>query len=311
MNTGFNMESGASKRFNALRLRQKLTPYWFILPTLFVLSFFIAYPVLYSFWLSFHQYQWNMPALGKPFVGLENYLDIFRNRDLLHSARWTVIFTVISVPIECLLGLSFALILNSRVLVGWARNFFRGVFLIPMMLAPVIAAFMWRMMFDAEYGPVNHLVTLFGLEPVRWFTDATSARATVILTDIWLSTPFGMLVLLAGLQGIPEEYYEAARIDGASAWQLLLRVTLPLLKYPIMIVLIIRTMDALRIFDQIYILTGGGPGTATTTVMYYTYRFAFAFYQMGRASAVSFTVLLVISAITFGYLIVLRRSEVD
>lgn len=311
MNVGLEAQRVDSKKFNALRFRQKLTPYWFILPALLVLGSFIAYPVLYSFWLSFHQYQWNMPALGKPFVGLENYLDIFRNEDLLYSVRWTVLFTVISVPVECLLGLSFALILNSKVLVGWARNLFRGVFLIPMMLAPVIAAFMWRMMFDAEYGPVNHFITLFGLEPVRWFTGATSARVAVILSDVWLATPFGMLVLLAGLQGIPEEYYEAARIDGASAWQLLLRVTLPLLKYPIMIVLIIRTMDALRIFDQIYILTSGGPGTATTTVMYYTYRFAFAFYQMGRASAVSFAVLIVISAITFGYLTILRRSERD
>ncbi len=297
------------KRSNALRLRQNIAPYWFILPALLVLATFIAYPVLYSFWLSFHQYQWNMPAMGKPFVGLANYLDILTNKELLQSIAWTAGFTIVSVPIECILGLGLALVLNSKALVWWARGLFRGVFLVPMMLAPVIAAFMWRMMFDAEYGPVNHLITLFGLEPISWFTSATTARAAVILTDIWLATPFAMLVLLAGLQGISEEYYEAARIDGASGWQLLRMITLPLLKYPIMIVLIIRTMDALRIFDQIYILTSGGPGTATTTVMYYTYRFAFAFYQMGRASAVSFAILLVISTITFGYLVILRRSE--
>lgn len=311
MNVGLEAKRFDQQAFNALRFRQKLTPYWFILPALLVLGCFIAYPVVYSFWLSFHEYQWNMPARGKPFVGLENYLDIFRNEELLNSLRWTVVFTIISVPIECVLGLSFALLLNSRVLAPAARALFRGIFLIPMMLAPIIAAFMWRMMFDAEFGPVNHLITLFGMDPVNWFTGATSARAAVILSDIWLTTPFGMLVMLAGLQSIPEEYYEAARIDGGSAWQLLLYVTLPLLKYPIMVVLIIRTMDALRIFDQIYILTAGGPGTATTTVMYFTYRFAFAFYQMGRASAVSFAVLIVISVITFGYLAILRRSEVD
>ena len=311
MNVGLEVKHVEGKSFNVLRFRQKLTPYWFILPALLVLGCFIAYPVIYSFWLSFHQYQWNMPALGKPFVGLANYLDIFRNEELLNSIRWTTIFTIISVPIECILGLSFALLLNSNILVPAARGLFRGIFLIPMMLAPVIAAFMWRMMFDAEFGPVNHLVTLFGLDPISWFTGANSARAAVILSDVWLTTPFGMLVLLAGLQSIPEEYYEAARIDGGSAWQLLLYVTLPLLKYPIMVVLIIRTMDALRIFDQIYILTAGGPGTATTTVMYFTYRFAFAFYQMGRASAVSFAVLIVISVITFGYLAILRRSEGD
>jgi multiple sugar transport system permease protein len=292
------------------RARKGFVPYWFILPSLIVLGVFIAYPVGYSFWLSFHDYQWNMPAFGRPWVGLLNYTDIPNDRDLMASIRWTATFAAFSVPIGFVLGLVLALLLNSPLL-GRARGFLRGVFLIPMMLAGVVAGFMWRMLFDPEFGPVNHLLGLVGVGPVSWFGDTMAARTAVIVTELWLTTPFVMLVLLAGLQGIPEELHEAARIDGASAVQIFAHVTLPLLRSAIAIVLIIRTMDALRAFDQIFVLTGGGPGMSTTTVMYFDYLYAFNFYQMGRASAVSFAVLVVIALITAGYLAVLRRSERD
>jgi ABC-type sugar transport system permease subunit len=177
-----------------------------------------------------------------------------------------------------------------------------------MMLSGVVNGFMWRMLLDAEFGPVNHLLSLVGIAPIAWFAKPLPAQSAVIVSDVWLTTPLVLLILLAGLQTIPEELHEAARIDGASAWQALLHVTLPLLRYSILVVLIIRTMDALRVFDQIYALTKGGPGTSTETVMYYTYQYAFTFYQMGRASAVSFVILIGISLITVGYLIVLRRG---
>ncbi|MGH2561753.1 MAG: carbohydrate ABC transporter permease, partial [Thermomicrobiales bacterium] len=290
------------------RARRRFVPYWFILPSLLVLGLFIAYPVGYSFWLSFHDYQWNMPAFGRPWVGLRNYTDIPSDRDLMHSVRWTVTFAAFSVPIGFTLGLVLALLLNSPFL-GRARGLLRGVFLIPMMLAGVVAGFMWRMLFDPEYGPINHLLGLVGVTPVSWFGDPMAARAAVIVAELWLTTPFVMLVLLAGLQGIPEELHEAARIDGASAAQVFAHVTLPLLRSAIAIVLIIRTMDALRAFDQIFVLTGGGPGMSTTTVMYFDYLYAFSYYQMGRASAVSFAVLVAIALITAVYLAVIRRAD--
>jgi ABC-type sugar transport system permease subunit len=267
----------------------------------------IGYPVLYGFWLSFHSYQMNMPSLGIPFVGLQNYVEIPRNAGLVNSVAWTFTFTAIAVPIECVIGLAAALVLHSAV-AGRSRSILRGVLLLPMMMSGVVNGFMWRMLLDTEFGPVNHLLSLVGIAPITWFAKPLAAQSAVIVSDVWLTTPLVLLILLAGLQTIPEELHEAARIDGASAWQALLHITLPLLRYSILVVLIIRTMDALRVFDQIYALTKGGPGTSTETVMYYTYQYAFTFYQMGRASAVSFVILIAISLITFGYLIVLRRG---
>jgi multiple sugar transport system permease protein len=285
------------------------TAYWFILPALLVLGVFIVGPVAYSFWLSFHEYQWNMPAFGMPFVGLRNYADLLRDEDLVRSIGWTASFAAVSVPIGLVMGFVLALLLNSQVLGKRTRSVLRGIFLLPMMLAAVVAGFMWRMLFDPEYGPINHLLSLVGVSPISWFSDATAARAAVIVAELWLTTPFVALVLLAGLQGIPEEVYEAGRIDGASGAQLFWQITLPLLRTSVAIVLVIRTMDALRVFDLVFILTNGGPGTDTTTVMYYDYLYAFQYFQMGLASAFSFAILAVIALITVVYLMILRRAD--
>ncbi len=291
------------------RFWASIAPYLFILPALLVLAVFIVGPVAWSFWISFHEYQWNMPSFGMPFVGLRNYADLLRDRDLLSSVAWTVSFAVISVPIGLVMGFVLALLLNSRVLGRRTRSVLRGIFLLPMMLAAVVAGFMWRMLFDPEYGPVNHLLSLVGISPISWFSDATAARAAVVTAELWLTTPFVALVLIAGLQGIPGDVYEAGSIDGATAFQQFWQITLPLLRTSIAIVLVIRTMDALRVFDLVFILTNGGPGTSTTTVMYYNYLYAFQYFQMGLASAFSFVILVVIALITIGYLMILRRSE--
>ena len=291
------------------RPRISLTPYWFILPALLVLAVFVVGPVAWSFWVSFHEYQWNMPAFGMPFVGLRNYADLLRDEDLLASVGWTASFAAVSVPVGLVMGFVLALLLNARVLGRRTRSVLRGIFLLPMMLAAVVAGFMWRMLFDPEYGPVNHLLSLVGVSPVSWLSDETAARAAVIVAELWLTTPFVALVLLAGLQGIPEDVYEAGRIDGASGFQLFSQITLPLLRTSIAIVLVIRTMDALRVFDLVFILTNGGPGTSTTTIMYYDYLYAFQYFQMGLASAFSFAILAVIALITVGYLMILRRAD--
>lgn len=299
------------RAMTGVRVRRRLgrwtTPYWFILPALLALGAFIAYPVGYSFWMSFRDYQLNMPILGKPFVGLQNYRDLPDDQDLVRSIRWTITFAAVTVPVGFVMGMALALLLNTRYL-GRLRGLLRGIFLLPMMLAGVVAGFMWRMLFDPEYGPINHLLGLVGIGRVSWFGDTTAARAAVIVAELWLTTPFIMLVLLAGLQGIPDELIEAARIDGASVAQSFFQVTLPLLRSSIAVVVVIRSMDSIRAFDQIYALTAGGPGTDTSTVMYYNYRY-FTFFQMGRASALSFAVLVAIAAITAIYLLVMRRAE--
>lgn len=299
-----------SGRSRARRLGTRLTPFWFLLPAAIVLGGLILYPVGYAFWLSFHEYQWNMPRFGRPFVGLDNYVGLPKDEDLIAAIWWTILFAAGSVPVGFVMGMGMALLLNSTIL-GRFRGLLRGIFLVPMMLAGVVAGFMWRTLFDAEYGPVNHLLGFIGVGPLSWFTNEIAARTAVIITEVWLTTPFVLLILLAGLQGIPDELHEAARIDGASAVRQFFDITLPLLSSAIAIVLIIRTMDALRAFDQIFVLTGGGPGTDTTTVMYYAYLYGFRYYQFGRASAISFAILVVIALITAIYLAVLRRAERD
>jgi len=272
-----------------------------------MLAGLIGYPVLYSLWLSFHRYQLNMPSLGRPFVGFDNYLGLLQDKLLIDSVAWTLSFAAISVPLEFGLGLLLALLLNAQVL-GRARDLVRGVMLSPMMLAGILAGFTWRMMFDPEYGPVNHLLGLVGIEPISWFTNAVSARAAVIVAEVWLTTPFVTLVLMAGMQSIPEDLYEAARMDGATSWRAFRHITLPLLRYSILTVLIVRSMDALRSFELAFILTQGGPGTATTTAMYYDYQYAFTYHQMGRSSALSFVILLGIMLITAIYNRLLHRD---
>lgn len=276
-------------------------------PALIVLLLVVAIPIGYALVQSFYKYRWNIPTIPPRFVGLENYLNIFKDEDLLKSIGWTFSFTAVVVSSELVLGLALALLLNSRRL-GRLRAFWRGVFLIPLMISHVISGFMFRMVFDPEYGPVNHLLSLVGINEVRWFTEIFPTRLVVILDDMWIATPFVMLVLLAGMQTIPVELYEAGSIDGASAWALFRHITLPSIRYPIMVVIVIRVMDALRAFDMIFMLSRGGPGISTTTVMLWNYRYAFQFFAMGRACAVSFAFFIVICLITLVSMGILHRE---
>lgn len=277
-------------------------------PALLVILFVVALPILYAFVQSFYNYRWNVPNFPVRFVGLDNYLNIFEDADLVGSIGWTFGFTAVVVSCELVLGLALALLLNSKKL-GRLKAPLRGIFLIPLMMSAVVSGFMWRMLFDPEYGPINHILSLFGIGTVHWFTDVFPTRLVVVLSDMWLATPFVMLVLLAGMQTIPEDLYEVGSIDGASSWSLFRHITLPLLRYPILVVILIRVMDALRAFDMIYMLTRGGPGISTTTVMLFDYRYAFQFFQMGRASAVSFAFFIVICLISLVSLGVLQRGS--
>ena len=289
------------------RKRATLTPFWFLLPAMTVIVVVLVVPIFVSFFLSFFRFDLNVADFGFKFLGLGNYLYIFQDKLLIDSVKWTAQFTIVAVSLELILGMAFALLLNSPVL-GKARGPVRAIFLLPIMVSYVLTAWMWRLMFNASYGPVNHLLSLFGVDKIPWGATAATAGAMVIVTDIWISTPFMMMVLLAGLQNIPVEVLEAAEMDGASAWTKLTQITLPLIKFPIMVVSVIRTMDALRIFDQIYVLTNGGPGNATSTIMFHNYRYAFSYFQIGRAAAMSFAFLLVIMVISYVYTRLLQRE---
>ena len=279
---------------------ERAFPYLLLAPAVLVLLLLTIYPLIYAVTVSL-----QTPA-GKWTLG--NFARLFGDR-FFGVALWqTLIYTVSALVVEFALGLGLALLLDSQIR---ARNLFRSLLLIPMMLPPVVVAVIWRLIYNPNFGAINGTLKGWGLETTQltWIASPTFALPSVIVVDIWQWTPFMFLILLAGLQAIPQEPYEAAMIDGASAWQTFRDITLPLLKPAILIALLLRTMDLLRIFDQVFILTQGGPGFSTETISLYIYKTAFRFFDFGYASAMSFVLLVLVNFISIGYIRFLRKQE--
>ena len=273
-----------------------------ILPALLTILLVALFPLLWTLWESLHLHDLRMPWLGKPFVGLDNYVEAFSDPRFWGALGHTVFFAVTSVGLELVIGLWLALALN-RAFRG--RGLVRASVLVPWAIPTVVSALLWRFMFEGQHGIVNEALVGLGVlaEPVVWFIRPVAAWVPVILSDVWKTTPFVALLLLAGLQNIDASLYEAARIDGASAWRQFRYVTLPLLKPAILVALIFRTLDAFRVFDLIYALTGGGPGTSTEPIALYTFNVLLQNLQFGYGSALSVIVFL----ITFGLAILYIR----
>jgi multiple sugar transport system permease protein len=281
--------------------RRALMAYGFILPSLALIGGVMAYPMFYSFYLSFHFRILSRPRLGTPFVGLANYLEAFRDPLFLRALWQTVYFSVVSILAECVIGLGVALLLNQRFR---GRNVTRGLVLLPWMLSPVVAAFTWAWLLNDAYGLVNFLLMKLGVlhGPVLWLGDVGWAMGTIIVVDVWREVPFVAVVLLAGLQSIPDELYEAARIDGATPGQSFVAVTLPLLKPSFMVALLMRTMIAIRLFELVFIMTKGGPASTTEMLATFTYKEAFIKFNMGYSAATSVIMLLLSLGISLVYI---------
>ncbi|NLJ25961.1 MAG: sugar ABC transporter permease [Firmicutes bacterium] len=293
------MESGSERITSFGRIKRWLgkngTGYMFLAPTLVFLLLFIIGPIIYSFVLSL--YEWRLTEIGKPknFVFLANYVTLLKDHVFWQAMKNTMVFTVGSVGIELLLGFFVALLLWQ---LPRGKGLANSIILLPMITAPVVVGLLWRYMLDPQFGVVNY--ALRGILPseMAWLGDIRLALPSVILVDVWQMTPFVVLVLHAGLCSISEEWLEAARVDGATYWQLIWHVVLPFLKGLIILVLMLRAMDTYRVFDTIYVLTKGGPGLATETIGIYTYKAGFSFFKMGYAmtlSIVSLAIVLVFS----------------
>lgn len=278
-------------------------PYLLIAPTVMVLLALSIYPLLYSVRVSL-----QTGSAEASHWSFANFSRLANDGFFLSALGHTFIYAVVALTCEFLLGLGLASLLD-RSLRG--RAIFRAVILIPMMIPPVVVGVVWRLMLNADFGAINGTLKSLGVntQALTWTASPKLALASVIAVDIWQWTPFMFLVLLAGLQAIPQEPYEAAMIDGASAWQTFRHVTLPLLRPAILVALLLRTMDLLRVFDQIFILTEGGPGFATETVSLYIYRAAFRFFDFGYAAAMSFVLLLLTNIISIGYIKLLQNQE--
>lgn len=276
--------------------------YLLIAPTLAVLLALSIYPLVFSIKISLQTEtaQWS----------LQNFARLATDHFFLTALAHTFVYAAVALTIEFLLGLGLALLLNGRMR---GRGLFRSLLLVPMMLPAVVVGVVWRLMLNPNFGAINGTLRSFGMktDALTWTASPKLAMASVIMADVWQWTPFMFLILLAGLQAIPQEPYEAALIDGSSAWQTFRYVTLPLLKPAILIALLLRTMDLLRVFDQIFILTEGGPGFATETASLYIYRTAFRFSNFGYAAAMSFVLLAITNVISLGYIRLLQTREAN
>ena len=234
-------------------------------PSLLVIALVAAYPIIYAVWLSLNEYSVITPGLSR-FVGLDNYREALSSSAFWEAMETTLLFTVISVGLELVIGLGMAMIMH-RAFRG--RALLRAVVLVPWAILTVVTAITWRTIFEPELGFVNTVLSSLGLPggDVVWLGEEGYALAAMILADVWKTAPFMALLLLAGLQGIPEDVYDAAKVDGASAWQRFRSITLPLLVPAIAVALIFRTLDALRIFDLPYVLTKGANGTETLSLL--------------------------------------------
>lgn len=256
------------------------------LPTVALLLLFVVYPTVTAIQYSLNHVTITGDGLQLRFTGWENYGRAFGDQFVRNAAWITLQWVVVVTSLEILIGLGLALLVTSGI--RW-RGLVISLLMIPIVLPPVSVSLAWRFSYQEQFGVYNYLLSLIGLGPVRWLSDRNIALYSVMGTDLWQATPFVFLLLLAGLQALPSDPFEAAAIDGGTPWQVFRTITLPLLLPTLLVVVLLRTIDAARIFDKIYVMTnGGGPGTSTETLTMSIYKTAFIQFDFGYAAALSF-----------------------
>jgi len=254
-----------------------------------VIAAIVGFPLAWMLWESLHLDELRMPWLGRPFVGLANYRDAVADARFRAAIAHTLLFGGVSVTLELLIGFVLALVMHHA---ARGRTALRVIVLLPWAIPTAASALVWRFLFDSQAGLVNEILIAAHLlaVPKVWLVDPMLAWVPIIAADVWKTTPFVALLLLAGLQNIDQSLYDAARVDGASPWRELFEITLPLLRPAIVVALAFRALDAFRVFDLIYVLTGGGPGTATESISLYTFSALLQKLRFGYASALSVVV---------------------
>ena len=277
---------------------RQLTGWALIAPCLAVLLGFSVFPLLYSLRVSL--LRWDIQIPGQEFIGFGNYLALLQDTEFRSSLAVTAIIVIGAGAAEALFGLVLALILAGS-LPG--RRFLIPLFTLPVTVAPVVVAFTWKLMFDAQYGPVNQFIGWAVRRDVQfdWLNHVNTSIIAIIVADVWQWTPFVFLVALAGLMALPGDVFEAAAVDGASPLHQLVHLTLPLLRPVLGVTILIRTLDAVKFFDIVYAMTRGGPGTSTETVSLYIYRTGFQYFRMGYTAAATYILLAIVSVLASVY----------
>lgn len=282
---------------------------WFIVfaifPALLAVLAGSVYPFIYTVFTSLRDYNLAYSNASYNFIGLANYASVLTDGNFWHSLQVSIIFTLIAVTIELLLGFYLAWLLNHDF---WLRNIFRSMLLVPMTLAPVVVGLVWRWLYNADYGLINFIVTTFGGSSQAWVVNPHLALGAVIVTDVWEWTPFIMLIALAGLQAVPPDVVEAAKLDGAGSWQELRFIVLPIIRKVLLIGVVFRLLDAFRSADTIFSLTGGGPGNVTTVEPYNLYLEGFQNFRIGYAAAMSI-ILIAMTTFVVGRLMKVARFD--
>lgn len=284
------------QRRRAQRRRSRaVLPYLLMAPAI-VLLIGMVYPFGVGMYYSLTSYWLQYPQRFR-FVWFDNYIELLDEPLFIQALQFTLGFTLVAVVVQVGLGIAVALFLHGRVP---GRSTLRAMMLMPLMIPPVITALMWKiMMASTNAGILNHLLSHIGLGPINWFGATEAAMVSILIIDTWGNLPFVALILLGGLQALPAEPYEAARVDGAGAWDIFRYITLPLLAPFIVLVATFRTMDSLRIFDVIYATTVGGPNDATTNLHIMAYQYSFQWYQLGRGMAQGMVLLLLVVVISY------------
>ncbi len=291
----------------SLHRREHLIGLLFVSPALIIILGITLQPVLSTFYLSFFEASLSKTA-ANTFIGAKNYIDLLSDKVFWVTIQRTLYFTLVSVGLELVLGLGIAQLIHSRP-AGW--QFLRVSLIIPWAVPTIVNGTMWRWIYNADYGALNGLLTQLGVidRYIPWLTQPRTAMNLVILADIWHSVPFIALILQAALATLPTDLEEAAAVDGANAWQRFFLVRLPLLRSAILVALVIRTVEAFRVFDIIYVITNGGPAFGTTTISFLTYLETFSFGHVGRGAALSFLISVFTLLMAIAYIRFLYRPE--
>lgn len=279
--------------------------YVLIVPALLLIAFISIYPFVTTIWYSVHKVRLNVPTAGRPFVGFENYLKVFGTSRFKNSLMLTFLFSSSWVVLQFLLGMGVALILNAQFK---GRALLRASVLVPWSMAFVVTGMLWRWMYNPVLGFINTLFMEIGVieAPIDWLgTTAFSAFLSVLWVEVWRNTPFMALILLAGLQGIPHNLYEAARIDGAGKIACFFHITIPQLQHAILVALLFRSIDAFRSFDLLFVLTRGGPGGSTEILSLLAYKNLFQYLNFGKGSAITVVMAVITTALSIIYIRVL------
>jgi len=260
-----------------------------LLPATVLLVGLTLFPFIVSLILSFTDYSLLRPGQTK-FIFLDNYVELMKTDEFWIALRVTVVFTILAVFIQVVLGVIFATLLHNE---NTNVSLLRTLYLLPLAITPIAATFTFRLMFNPSLGVLNYFVKLLGFEPQAWLASPNTAMLSLIIVDTWQWTPFILLICLGGLSSLPSEPFEAAKVDGASTWQIFTKITLPMLYPFIALALLFRSIDAFKTFDIIYVLTSGGPGILTRTLNLYAFKHGIEYLSMGYAGSIAIVMLII------------------